>query len=404
MERTYNPYNPTQALRELKKRVSNRKDQVAASIALLVPGLLTGCGTRDIHINPTPAPIGETATLASGFDPEDGGGPLNTETPTNTATATLAPTATATDEVPTPWAPTATPEATASCPGAPECVTPAPTDMPTATATMEQTEAPTATATQKGPDATATYRICPPTPTQTATIEAGRHCVDASDVKSILDLARANWPYDATKALDAHPAKVDHPVGNFPLEAATNETELFWTGRYNVEDVTDAGKTAIISLDGLTGLFALKQGNSINVSTPAGTLCVTGLDIAQYDWITGRTCAPSADIISAINDNKTRTDGQMYVDLDGIANAYPNARLRSDNPTDTVVSGGPLTRLLWLQIGRAHGDGIMPIDERMGMGAYLLTGPNEVTTDWPHSGLTACTAIDPAKDFPWWGR
>lgn len=233
------------------------------------------------------------------------------------------------------------------------------------------------------------------------------------------DIVRmASGPYPLIGALDRHPGKVSHDQGGFTLTTGANEVAVFWTGRYDVADITDGGKTIPVQVDGKTGVYALRPNQSIVVSSPSGVLKVRCDNLTALSALptggqaatngsasTGTTaCAQAKDAVDIINRYKASNPGRIYTDLDQLASRNAEAEFRSLEQTSTI-EGRPLMTLVWLRTGNlGPQDSIIELDRHEGKSLYLATKTARLNATHQQRGTQLCTDLNPARDFPWWGR
>jgi len=205
-------------------------------------------------------------------------------------------------------------------------------------------------------------------------------------------------PYELIRRLDLRPEKVDHPKGGYTLTTGVDEAYILWTGLY-VDDPTIGGAVAPFLVDGKTGTWVVLPNKTVVIPTPGGTIKVTA-----YTGGTAQTsgaCVDKTSVVAIINQNKA-TPNQIYVKLDELVDANPAARLRGDGPT--TIQGVNTQTLIWVRTGKVEGDNVLPLDSVESKTLYIVTKTGPVTINYAFSGVSVCQPINPANDFPWWGK
>lgn len=214
-----------------------------------------------------------------------------------------------------------------------------------------------------------------------------------------------NDPYQLINWLDQQSQKVDHKVGGWTSTTGADQAMLVWTGSY-IPDPTYGGDVRSWLVDGKTGTWLQKPGTSVVWQTPGGSILVTGFTSSSVASASGggsaaTACVDTDKVVAIINSNKKVSPDRIYTLLDEIVDNQTTARIRGDQPA--TIDGKNVKTLIWVKSGSVSGN-VMPLDITNGKTLYVVTKDGPVQVGYPYSGMALCSPLDPARDFPWWGK
>lgn len=270
---------------------------------------------------------------------------------------------------------------------------------------------------QLDPDDACLFFVSPlPTPAAVPVTMTATMAVPAADTAAI---SFESWvtqaagdPYELITLLDS-PAnganKRSMPAGT-TLKSTVEETVIFWTGSY-ITDPLYGGKVEPVLIDGQTGVWRLKPGNTIIVQSVGAYMVINSTgqltidEAAGYEWPersnTATACLPRAEAIRAL-EFKLTTPDLVFVTLDDLVNAenapYLGARLRANDTGPATYDGKNTMTLIWTRTGEIEGSVIELItsgDKTL----YLTATDGPVTATYSHTGAELCEDLNPDRDL-----